>query len=84
MDITNKGQHGFKTGKSTNTAGLIVQSLIARALDKDNYALLASIDLSSAFDVVNIKLLLKGMKIRLNEIVCTTIDQQNQTKRLKW
>ena len=63
MDITSKGQHGFKTGKSTNTAGLVVQSLIARALDEDNYALLASIDLSSAFDVVNVKLLIKRMKI---------------------
>ena len=56
VDITNKGQHGFKTGKSTNTAGLLVRSLIARALDEDNYALLASIDLSLAFDVVNVKL----------------------------
>ena len=56
VDITNKGQHGFKTGKSTNTAGLLVRSLIARALDEDNYALLASIDLSSAFDVVNVML----------------------------
>ena len=58
VDITNKGQHGFKTGKSTNSAGLLIQSLISRALDDDNYALLTSIDLSSAFDVVNVKLLI--------------------------
>ena len=42
VDITNKGQHSFKTGKSTKTAGLLVQSLISRALDEDNYVLLAS------------------------------------------
>ena len=71
VDITNKGQHGFKTGKSTNTAGLLVRSLIARALDEDNYALLASIDLSSAFDVVNVKLLYDKMvtfKIKMKSL----------------
>ena len=46
MDITNKRLHGVKVGKSTNTAGLLVQTLVGRALDVDNYALLASIDLS--------------------------------------
>ena len=40
--------------KSTDTAGLILQSLIARALDEDCYVALAGIDLSAAFDVVDI------------------------------
>ena len=31
--------------------------------DENNYVLMASVDLSSAFDVVNIKLLLKRLKI---------------------
>ena len=43
--------------KSTTTLGLRLQSLIARALDENNYVLMASVDLGSAFDVVNIKLL---------------------------
>ena len=37
--------------------------LISRALDGDNYALMASIDLSAAFDVINIGLLIKPLKI---------------------
>ena len=38
----------------TATAGLILQSLIARALDDDCYVALAGIDLSAAFDVVDV------------------------------
>ena len=63
VDLTGKSQHGFKTKRSTNTAGLTLQSLIARALDGDSYALMASLDLSSAFDVVNVELLLKRLRI---------------------
>ena len=51
VDITNVNQHGFKRGKSTTTAGLSIQSALARALDKGQFALLANLDLSSAFDV---------------------------------
>ena len=40
-----------------------MQSLIARALDDDNYVLMASVDLSAAFDVVNIDLLMKRLRI---------------------
>ena len=63
IEITHKGQHGYKKGKSTNTAGLLIQSLITKAFDEDQYALMASVDLSSAFDVVDIKLLIKRMRI---------------------
>ena len=57
IDLTGKPQHGFKQKRSTATASLTLQSLIARALDGDNYALMASLDLSSAFDVVNVFIL---------------------------
>ena len=53
IDLTNSNQHGFKRGKSTTTAGLAIQSALARALDLGQFALLANLDLSSAFDVVN-------------------------------
>jgi hypothetical protein len=56
VDITGKQQHGFKKGRSTLILGLKIQSLIARALDEDNYAIMASLVLSAAFDVVNISL----------------------------
>ena len=59
IDLTGNAQHGFKKNKSTSTAGLTIQSLLSRALDKNNYAIMASLDLSAAFDVVNVKLLIK-------------------------
>ena len=63
IDLTGKPQHGFKQKRSTATASLTLQSLLARALDGDNYALMASLDLSSAFDVVNVDLLIKRLSI---------------------
>ena len=63
MDLTGINQHGFKRGKSTTTASLAIQSALARALDVGEYALLAGLDLSSAFDMVNVNLLIKRMRI---------------------
>ena len=63
VDLTGKSQHGFKPKRSTLTAGLKIQSLLARAVNDDMSALMASLDLSSAFDVVNIELLLKRLVI---------------------
>jgi hypothetical protein len=63
LDITGSSQHGFKTNHSTLTAGLQIQTLISRAVDGDKYALMASLDLSAAFDVVNVELLIKRMRI---------------------
>ena len=74
VDLTGKQQHGFKKNKSTSTLSLQLQSLIARALDEDNYALMASVDLSAAFDVVNIDLLMERLRvIGLPEDVLTLI-----------
>ena len=63
IDLTGKSQHGFKTKHSTNTAGLKLQSILARALNGDEYALMATLDLSSAFDVVDVELLIKRISI---------------------
>ena len=41
----------------------MLQSLIARALDEDSYVAMASIDLSAAFDIVDVGLLIKRLKI---------------------
>ena len=62
-DITGINQHGFKRNRSTSTMSLEIQNIIARALDEDKLVLLASLDLSAAFDVVNIDLLIKRLKI---------------------
>ena len=63
VDLIGTNQHGFKKGRSTSTAGLSIQSALARALDQNNFAIMASLDLSSAFDVININLLLKRLRI---------------------
>ena len=63
VDITRQGQHGFKKMRSTSTLSVDLQSIISRALDNSEYVLVSSLDLSSAFDVVNIKLLIKRLKI---------------------
>ena len=49
--------------KSMVTVGLILQSLITCALDDDCYVALAGIDLSSAFDIVDVDLLIKCLTI---------------------
>ena len=63
ISLTGKSQHGFKKNHSTATIGLVLQSVLANALDQNNYALMASLDLSAAFDVVNIELLKKRLDI---------------------
>ena len=63
VDLTGDSQHGFKEGRSTVTAALTIQSIISRALDEDNFYVLASLDLSAAFDLVNRELLFKRMEI---------------------
>ena len=44
----------LKEKESTSTAGLEIQSEIARPLDSNKYTLMASLDLSSAFYKVNL------------------------------
>jgi hypothetical protein len=59
INLTGDQQHGFKKHKSTATAGLLLQSIINEHLDVNEIVGMASLDLSSAFDVVNIDLLIK-------------------------
>ena len=63
LDLTGKQQHGFKKNKSTATAGALLQSLISRAADDNCYVVMASLDLSMAFDLVNVDLLVKRLKV---------------------
>jgi hypothetical protein len=53
-DLTGANQHGLKKGRSTSTLSIDLQSLIARSLNKDKIGIEESLDLSSAFDLVNI------------------------------
>jgi hypothetical protein len=63
VDITGKQQYGFKKNHSTLSLGIQIQSLIARALEDDNFVLMASLDLSAAFDIVDVNLLIKRLEI---------------------
>ena len=63
IDLTGKEQHGFKKSRSTITAGLTLQTLIAKHLDENLFSVMASLDLSAAFDLVDLDLLMKRMKI---------------------
>ena len=63
VDFTGNGQHGFKKNRGTLSAGLVIQSMIARALDDGEFVAMASLDISSAFDVVDVPLLLKRLRI---------------------
>jgi hypothetical protein len=49
--------------RSTSNLAAELQSKIARAVNDDEYILVASFDLSSAFDIEKVKLLLKRLKI---------------------
>jgi hypothetical protein len=71
VDFTGKNQHGFKRKRSTSTLSSDLLSQISRALDNDEYVVVASLDKSSAFDLVNINLLVKRLyKIGLpNDVV---------------
>jgi hypothetical protein len=62
VDITGEQQHGFKKNRSTITAGLTIQSIISREMDEDKFVVMSSLDLSAAFDLVNLDLLLKRLK----------------------
>ena len=55
-------QHGFRKGKSTVTAIVELQRIISTHMDMDEYVAVASLDLSAAFDIVNINLLLHRLE----------------------
>ena len=61
VDLTGKQQHNFIKIKARQL--LKIKSLISPALDEDNYALMVSVDLSAAFDAVNIDLLMDCLRL---------------------
>ena len=63
VDLTHINQHGFKKQRSTITAAMSIQSKLAQLLEDNNYAIMASLDLSAAFDVVNKDLLITRLQI---------------------
>jgi predicted DNA-binding antitoxin AbrB/MazE fold protein len=63
VDLTGDRQYGFKKCKSTITACLDLQHTIASGCDSGEVVVAAGVDLSSAFDVVSVGLLLLRLRI---------------------
>jgi len=61
-DFTGESQHGFKKNSSTITALLKIQTKIVEELESGKIVGMISLDLSSAFDVVDHDLLVQRMK----------------------
>jgi hypothetical protein len=61
IDLTGKNQHGFKKQRSTVTALKEIQSQIATKIDEGYYVAMGSLDLTAAFNVVNINLLIQRL-----------------------
>ena len=76
IDLTGESQHGFKKGRSTETAGVEIQSRISQRCDLGEFVTVASIDLTAAFDVINHKALIKRMKeMGMPEIIVSIIKE---------
>ena len=63
IDLTGNEQHGFKKKRSTITASLTLQSLISRKMDGNNFVAMASLDLSAAFDLVDLDELVDRLRV---------------------
>lgn len=63
FNLISKEQHGFRGGKSVNTACFQMLKFVNEQIDQNRYVLALYFDLSSAFDVVN------------NDILMTKLDK---------
>jgi hypothetical protein len=54
VNLVSQNQHRFQRKCSTSTLLAALFSQISIALDDEDYVIMASLDLSSAFDLVNI------------------------------
>ena len=75
-DLTGKSQHGFKK-RSTETAGIEIQSRISGWCDKNEYVTVTSLDLTAAFDIIDHRLLVR----RLREEERESCSQEATRKR---
>jgi hypothetical protein len=57
-----KRQHGFRKQKSKVKARIELQSLLVQAINEGNYAVIESLNLSTAFDVIIVNELLRRLE----------------------
>ena len=78
-----KWQHGFRTGHSTTTALLELQSAIAEGLDKNKLVTVYSTDLTAAFDLLRPAMFLKEVDGTLSkELECAVMDFLSNRKMI--
>ena len=88
VDLTGTNQQEFKKERSTLTSGLSIHTALAKALNQGKFALMSSLDLSSAFDAVNIDLLIKRLKIigipkDVIELISVWLNERTYYVRIK-
>ena len=66
--------------KYTLTPGLSIQTALAKALDQGRFVMMASLDLSSAFDVVNINIT-EGDSLTVSTLACHAADMGSNPAR---
>ena len=52
IKLSGEHQHGFQKGRSTTTVGLTIQEVIANATQAGKWAIVYSLDLTAAFDLL--------------------------------
>uniref|UniRef100_A0ABD2X8T5 Reverse transcriptase domain-containing protein n=1 Tax=Trichogramma kaykai TaxID=54128 RepID=A0ABD2X8T5_9HYME len=73
--LLNKYQSGFRGGNSTQTALLRIMDDVREAVESQEVTLIAAVDLSRAFDVVNHSILLNKLKrLGWSDLTCCWIQ----------
>ena len=63
LDLTDVQQQQLFKSRSSTTDGIIIHLIIARRMDENKFAIMYSLDLSAAFDLVDLDFLLIRLKI---------------------
>lgn len=83
VDLTGDWQHGFKKKRGTTTALLCLQNKLAKQLEKGKYAAIYSLDLSSAFDMLDAenfrnRITNRGLPRHLTDILFEIVNNREQ------
>lgn len=87
FNLLSENQHGFRKGKSTESATLIILSKIYESLNNKHHAIGLFYDLTKAFDSINHKLLLTkleniGVRGVANEWICSYLKDRHQVVKI--
>jgi O-acetylhomoserine/O-acetylserine sulfhydrylase-like pyridoxal-dependent enzyme len=69
VGLTSHHQHGFKRKCSNSALMAVLQFQIAKALDDEDIVIIASLNLNSAFNLVDINLLIKHLAYQRMSLV---------------